>query len=75
MFKLQFNTLFLKLKDLKDSILLVQLIIMNQTIFEVPELLDLDMGISLISQKHNHILKVTMIQLVPSQLAKEHPLD
>lgn len=75
MYKLIYNTLFLKLKDLEDFILLVQQTIMNLIIFVVPELLDLDMGISSILQKLNPILKLIMIQLVLFKIIKVHPLD
>lgn len=71
----QYNILFLKIKDLEDCILHVQQTIMNQVIFGVQEPQDLDMGISLISQKFNPILKVTMIQLVHFQIVKVLPLD
>lgn len=61
-----FNILFQKLKDLEHYTHHVQQTIINQIILEVLEPQDLAMAISLILQKYNHILKITMIQLVHS---------
>ena len=70
MFNHQFNTLSLKPKDLEDYIHHVQKITMNLIIFVILELLDLDMGINLISQNYSHILRVTIPLLVHSKIIK-----